>query len=84
MIYVNKLDNKITFKIKTGYYLECVTPQTMKLLRATKSKTTKDKNGENVPHLATNEVILLHCNIGNNELKESCTHLFLMHHLVND
>ena len=35
----------------------------MKLLGNTKSKTTKDKNGENVPHLEMTKVILVHCNI---------------------
>ena len=38
MIYVNKIENRITFKIKTGYYLELLTPETMKLLGSTKSK----------------------------------------------
>ena len=41
----------VTFKIKNGYYLERLTPETMKLLGSTKNKTTKNKNGENVPHL---------------------------------
>ena len=50
-IYVNKTENRITFKIKNGYYLELLTLETMKLLGSTKSKITKDKNGENVPHL---------------------------------
>ena len=49
-IYVNKIENRITFKIKGGYYLELLTPETMKLLESTESKITKDKNGENVPH----------------------------------
>ena len=49
-IYVNKIENRITFKIKNGYYLELLTPETMKLLGSTESKITKDKNGENVPH----------------------------------
>ena len=44
-IYVNKIENRITFKIKTGYYLELLTPETMKLLGSTKSKITKDENG---------------------------------------
>ena len=43
-IYVNKIKNRITFKIKNGYYLELLTPETMKLLGSTKSKITKDKN----------------------------------------
>ena len=42
-IYVNKVENKITFKIKTGYYLELLTPETMKLLGSTENKITKDK-----------------------------------------
>ena len=50
-IYVNKLENKITFKIKTGNYRELLTSETMKLLRKTENKIIEDKNGENVPHL---------------------------------
>ena len=34
-MYVNKIENRITFKIKTGYYLELLTPEAMKLLRST-------------------------------------------------
>ena len=50
-IYVIKIENRITFKIKKGYSLELLTKETMKLLGSTKNKITKDKNGENVPHL---------------------------------
>ena len=50
-IYVNKIENRITFKSKTVQYLKLLTPETMKLLGSTKSKMTKDKNGENVRHL---------------------------------
>ena len=50
-MYVNRIENRITFKMKSGYYLELLTPETMKLLGSTESKITKDKNGENVPHL---------------------------------
>ena len=42
MIYINKIENKITFEIKTGYYLELLTTETMKLLGSIKSKITKD------------------------------------------
>ena len=55
-IYVNRIENRITFKIKSGYYLELLTPETMKLLRSTESKITKNKNGENVPHLEVAEL----------------------------
>ena len=50
-IYINKIENRITFKIKTGHYLELLTPERRKLLGNIKSKITKCKNGENVPYL---------------------------------
>ena len=61
IIYVNKAENTITFKIKAGSYHELLTSETIKLLESTKSKITKNKNGENVPHLETTEVVLIHC-----------------------
>ena len=70
-IYTNKLKSRITFKIKTGYYLELLTPETMKLLRSTKRKITKDKNGENIPYLEITEVVLIHCNIVNNTYQQN-------------
>ena len=57
MIYVNKIENRITFKIKTGYYLDLLTTETMKLLGGTKSKITKGENSENVPHLKITDCI---------------------------
>ena len=45
-IYTNKIENRKAFKIKKGNYLELLLPDTMKLLEGTKSKITKDKNGE--------------------------------------
>ena len=41
--YVNKIEKRVTFKIKKGYYLELLTPETMKLVGSTESKITKDK-----------------------------------------
>ena len=64
-IYMNKLENRITFKIKTSYYLELLTSETMKLLGNTRSKLSKIKNGENVPSVETTEVVLIHCNVVN-------------------
>ena len=52
--------------IKTGYYLELVTPETIKLLGSTKSKIIKDKNGEDIPYLEIAEVVLIHCNVVDN------------------
>ena len=55
------MENRVTFKIKTGYHLELLTPETLKLLGNTKSKITKDKNGENLFYLEINEAILIQC-----------------------
>ena len=66
-IYVNKIENRITFKIRSGYNLEVLTPETMTLLGSTENKITKDKNGENVPNLEITEVVLVHCNIVNKD-----------------
>ena len=44
-IYVNKIENRITFKINKAYSLELLTPETMKLLGSAENKITKDKNG---------------------------------------
>ena len=57
----------------------------MKLLGSTKTKTTKQENGENELYLEIAEVVLMHCNVVNNSFKiqESCIHLFLINHLVN-
>ena len=79
-IYVNKIENRIIFKINNGYYLELLTPETMKLLGCTESKITKDKNGENVPHLEVVELVLVHCNLDNimtiSKILEYYIHLF--------
>ena len=43
----------------------------MESLGSIKSKITKDKNGENMPHLEISEVILIHCNIVKNNYKQN-------------
>ena len=75
-IYVNKIENRITFKVKSGYYLELLTTETMKLLGSTESKITKDKNGENVPHLEVVELVLVHCNLVNNDYQKDSRILY--------
>ena len=75
-IYVNRIENRITFKIKSGYYLELLTPETMKLLRSTESKITKNKNGENVPHLEVVELVLVHFNLVNNDYQQDSRILY--------
>ena len=48
----------------------------MKLLGSTENKITKDKNGENVPHLEVREVVLVHCNIVNNVYQQDSRVLY--------
>ena len=50
-ISVNKIQNRVTFKIKIGYSLVLLRPETIKLLASTENKITKDKNSENMPYL---------------------------------
>ena len=69
-IYVNKIENRITFQIENGSYLEFVTPETMKLLVSTESKIYKDKNGENVLHLEVVELVLVYSNLVNNNYQQ--------------
>ena len=64
-IYENMTVHRITFKIKTEYYLKLLTPETTKLPGSAKSKINKDENGENVSDLEITEVVLVHCNIVN-------------------
>ena len=76
IIHINKIENRITFKSKTGYFLELLTPETMKLLGSTKSKITKDENGENATHLEIVELILVHCNLVNNDYQQNSRILY--------
>ena len=81
-IYVNKIENRITFKIKNGYSIELLTPETMKLLRSTEIKITKDKNGKNVRHLEITQKELVQCNIVDNEYQQDSRVLFQINRLV--
>ena len=75
-MYINRIKNRITFKIKTGCYFELFTPETMESLQNTEKKVTKYKTGENVPHLKVTEVALVHCNIVNNNYQQDPKFLY--------
>ena len=75
--YVNKIANRVIFKIKDGYSLELLTPETIKLLGSTRNKITKYKNGENVPNLEITEVVLIYCNIVNNDYQQDSRVLYM-------
>ena len=73
--------NNIEIRINTGYYFDIMSilsqmPETIKLLGSTASKITKDENGENVPHLEVTEVVLIHCNIVNNDYQQDSRVLY--------
>ena len=70
LIYANTINNRIVFKIRTGYKLELLSKETMKLLGSTKDIIDIDKNSENVPRLENVEVALVHCNLVNNSYQK--------------
>ena len=84
-IYSNK-KNRIVFKIKNRYKLELLTPETMNILGSTKTVIDKDKNGENILKLEIVEVVLVHCNLVNNDYQHTQRYyllLFQIKHLDN-
>ena len=76
MIYVNKIQYIIKFKIKIGYYLELLMLETIKLIGSTKSKITKNEDSENVPDLEISEVILVHRNVAINNYQQNSIVLY--------
>ena len=76
LIYANTINNRIVIKIKTGYKLELLSKETMKLLGSSKDIIDSDKNSENVPRLENVEVILVHCNLVNNSYQQASRVLF--------
>ena len=75
-IYVDKIKNKIVFKIKTGYKLELLSEETMHLLGSSKIDIGKNKDRENVPKLESIEVVLVYCNLVNNNYQQVSKVLF--------
>ena len=75
-IYVNKIKSRIVFKVITRYKLELLTEETMQLLGGSKKVFDKNKNRELVPRLETVEVVLVHCNLLNNNYQQASRVLF--------
>ena len=75
-INCDKIRNRIVFKIKTGYKLELLSSETMKLLGSTKKDVDQDKDGEDVPKLESAEVVLVHCNVLNTNYRQTSNVLF--------
>ena len=74
--YPNKIKNRIVFKTKTGYKLELLSPETMTLLRSAKKDVDQNKDGEDGPKLESVEVVLVHCNLVNNNYQKASKVLF--------
>ena len=71
-----RAENRIVFKINTGYKLELLTPETKKLLESTKKDVDSDKNSKNAPKLESVEVVLIHCNLVKNDYRHTSKVLF--------
>ena len=76
LIYPSKIKNRIILKIKTGYKLELLPSETMKLLRSTKKDVDSNKNSKNVPKLKSVEVVSVHCNLAKNDYQHTSKVLF--------
>ena len=66
-IYIKKINNGLVFKIKDRHKLELQTTETMKLIGSTKTLVKKIKNGRNVLSLEVVEVVLVQCNLVDNQ-----------------
>ena len=76
LIYVNEINNRIVFKIKSGYKLELLSKETMRLLGSSADTIDGDKNSELVPKLESVDLVLVHCNLVNNSYQQASKVLF--------
>ena len=82
-IYPNKVKNRIVFKIKTGYKLELLTVETVRLLGSGKKGVDKDKDGKNMPKLESVEVVLVYCNLVKNDYQHTSKVFFFLFQINN-
>ena len=57
-------------------------PEAIKLLGRTENEVTKDKNGENLPHLEITELVLVHCGIVNNDYQQDSRVLYILYYIM--
>ena len=76
LIYVNEINDGIVFKIKSGYKLELLSKETMRLLGSSSDTIDGDKNSELVPKLESVDLILVHCNVVKNNYRQASKLLF--------
>ena len=70
-VYINRINSRLVFKIKDGYKLELQMPETKKLFGSTKKLIDKTRNGEKIPSLEVVEVVLVQCNLVDNQYNKS-------------
>ena len=75
-IYISRINNRLVLKIKDGHEPEFETPKTMKSFVSTKKLKDKTKNGEKVPSLEVVEVVLVQCNLVDNQYQQSSKVLY--------
>ena len=76
LTYVNEINNRIVFKIKSGYKLELLSKETMKLLGSSTDPIDGNKKSELVPKLESVDLVLVHCNVVNNSYQQASKVLF--------
>ena len=76
LIYVNEINNRIVFKIKSGYKLELLSKETMRLLGGSSDTIDGDKNSGSVPKLESVDLVLVHCDLVNNSYQQASKVLF--------
>ena len=74
--YFNRINNKLLSKIKDGYKVELQTPEIIKLFHSTKKLIDKKSSGENVRSLEAAKVVLLKCNLVNDQYQQKSEILF--------
>ena len=75
-VYINRINNRLVFKIKYGYKLEVQKPETMKLFGSTKKLIDKTKQQKKVPSLEEVEVVLVQCNLVDNQYQQKSEVLY--------
>ena len=71
LIYLNEINNRIVFKIKSGYKLELLSKETMRLLGSSSDIIDGNKNSELVPKLESVDLVLIHCNVVSNSYQQA-------------
>ena len=80
-IYINRINNRLVFKIEDGCKLELQTPVTMKLFGSTHKLIDKLKNGENVPSLEMVKVVLVQFNLVDNQYQQKSEVFIIYFHV---